>query len=150
MKKIKKVEKKEIESITFSINLVMEPKFSAAEKLLIGYLLYLNKRVIYFPQERATKLLNLSRTAIGKILNDLEFYHYIDYVLIPEKRYKYIVIRDELLPYRIYKKTEIEANFELIKNLDLRERYEKKYKKSRIAEEQTKLAVELFDKLYGE
>lgn len=149
MKKIKKAEKKEIESITFSINLIMDPKFSAAEKILIGYLLYLNKRVIYFPQERATKLLNLSRTAIGKILNDLEFYRYIDYVLIPEKRYKYIVIRDELLPYRIYKKTEIEANFELIKNLDLREKYEKKYKKSRIVEDQTKLAVELFDKLYG-
>ena len=73
MKKIKKAEKKVIESITYSIGLIMDPKFSAAEKLLIGYLLYLNKRVIYFPQERATKLLTLSRTAIGKILNDLEY-----------------------------------------------------------------------------
>lgn len=149
MKKQKIENKKAIETITFSINLIMEPRFSAAEKLLIGYLLYLNKRVIYLSQENATRVLNLSRTAVAKVINGLADCRYIDYVLVPEKRYKYIVIRDELLPYRIYKKTEIEANFELIKNLDLREKYEKKYKRTKKTEVDCSEAAILFDKLYG-
>lgn len=148
MKKQKTENKKAVESMTFSINLIMEPRFSAAEKLLIGYLLYLNKRVIYLSQENATRVLNLSRTAVAKVINGLADCRYIDYVLVPEKRYKYIVIRDELLPYRIYKRTEIEANFELIKNLELREKYEKKYKRTKKIEVDCSEAVKLFDRLY--
>lgn len=90
--------------------------FTSNEKLVFAYLLGFKKRVFYVSQEKLAGKFSLSRNTITKIMDRLHRFKFIYYVKVPQKKYKYVIIRNlAITRYANYKIEKMDNNISWLK-----------------------------------